>query len=226
MYTNKALFPPTWGQNRYQCTFSPEMHPPSLLIYQLEQRFFEHSKQAVQGLQPDQLLRPLRLLPHFVISGVWQAAFSCVNIYNGISNITLSCFIPFSVSKLVPCRTKQLFMVKCTSAYFIMALHNCFFLLASGGIFVPVLFSPCIYLAVIAWLCFDGLWNGEQWPQFTRCPLLHFAEFCMQNSNSNVVLRMHSLCDVAFLYCLSLAYIIASPLFRRILRGRFNNPDR
>lgn len=29
-----------------------------------------------------------------------------------------------------------------------------------------------------------------------------------------------------FLYCLSLAYIIGSPLFRRILRGRFNNPDR
>lgn len=44
--------------------------------------------------------------------------------------------------------------------------------------------------------------------------------------NSSVVLRRHSLSDVAFPYCLSLAYIIAGPLFRRILRGRFNNPDR
>lgn len=137
-----ALLLSTWGRNRHRCTFPPETHPPSHLIYQPEQRFFEHSKQAVQGLQPDQLLHPLRLLPRFVVSGVWQTAFSCANIYSGISNITLSCFIPFPVSKLLPCRTKQLFMVKCTSAYFIMALHNCFFLLASGGIFAPVLFFP------------------------------------------------------------------------------------
>lgn len=179
MYTNKALFPPTWGQNRYQCTFSPEMHPPSLLIYQLEQRFFEHSKQAVQGLQPDQLLRPLCLLLRFVVSGVWQTAFSCANIYSRISNITLSCFIPFPVLKLLPCRTKQLFMVKCISAYFIVALHNCFFLLASSGILSPMLFFPLriIYLAVIVWLYFDGLWNGDQTAIASLCQVL-YAKLC------------------------------------------------